>query len=80
MKLTRWQILKEASPSEKTLYKCLICERISPTPDEKCPTMDCEGIERRLNATLPKAHCPTCESNEKIGKSNRERLNWYLSR
>jgi hypothetical protein len=49
MKLTRWQILEGRPLSRKNLFRCLICERTSPTPDKQCPTMDCEGIEKRLN-------------------------------
>lgn len=44
----RWQVLNEVSPSGKTMFRCLICLRVSPTPDKECPTMDCSGIEDRI--------------------------------
>jgi hypothetical protein len=44
----RWQIIDKTSNSGKQLYRCLICERVSPTPDKDCPTMDCGSIEHRL--------------------------------
>jgi len=46
----RWQALEETSNSGKTLFRCLICERVSPTPDKECPSMDCAGIEERLRS------------------------------
>lgn len=45
---SRWQVLKETSASGKTMFRCLICKRVSPTPDKNCPTMDCGPIEYRL--------------------------------
>jgi len=34
---SRWRALEATSPSGKTLFVCLCCGRISPTPDKRCP-------------------------------------------
>lgn len=49
----RWKKLEETSPSGKTMFKCLICERVSVTPDKSCKTFanpdgQCGEIEQRL--------------------------------
>lgn len=35
----RWAMLKATSPSGKTLFVCLCCGRVSPTPDIWCKTL-----------------------------------------
>ena len=36
---SRWEYLEETSPSGKNLYRCVICGRISATPDKECKTL-----------------------------------------
>lgn len=44
----RWEVLERTTPSGKTLFRCKVCLRESVGPDKECPTMDCEGIEKRM--------------------------------
>jgi hypothetical protein len=34
--MSRWRELYATSPSGKTLFVCLVCGRVSPTPDKVC--------------------------------------------
>ena len=43
---TRWTVLKEVSPSGKTLFKCNVCGRVSQTPEKSCDnSFACEFFE-----------------------------------
>jgi hypothetical protein len=36
----RWEPIVRTSPSGKTLFVCLVCGRVSQTPDKACPPFE----------------------------------------
>jgi len=51
----RWELLDETTPSGKRLFRCLVCDRVSPTPDKRCPgAVNCASIERDIRDALAK--------------------------
>lgn len=55
--MSRWIKLDETSPSGKTLFRCVVCERVSPTPDKRCKTFGnpdarCDEVEAHFPPTL----------------------------
>lgn len=36
VRVSNWAVMDETSPSGKVLFKCVICGRISTTPDKMC--------------------------------------------
>lgn len=64
--MSRWIKLDETSPSGKTLFRCVICERVSPTPDKACrvigdPHRRCDEIEAYFSSRDP-MKCPECKN------------------
>lgn len=41
----RWEVLEETSPSGRTLFRCGVCGRVSPTPDKRCAGKSCHEAE-----------------------------------
>lgn len=51
----RWVPMRRTTTSGKTLFVCVCCGRVSPTPDKHCPNDDCADAEARVLA-LARSH------------------------
>lgn len=65
----RWKLLPKTTPSGKSLFRCTICGRESPTPDKKCETFDrpynqCEQTEKDILLAIEHLECISTYSHE----------------
>lgn len=46
MSYSRWSLLpEETTASGKTLFQCVVCGRVTPTPDKRCKEQNCVQVE-----------------------------------
>jgi len=76
MKHSRWVRIARVSNSEKMLFVCLMCGRVSQTPDKECTTsiflrnnimtkVKCDELEMEWNGNLDEIPFVKADTDEK---------------